>query len=224
MLLAVSSSSDQILYELSTKSELQDPTGPNPTVVPTGHSEEWQDLTTGQSREVMFDTSGRPEFESTSETSGRTWTISSVIYPARTWTSTSQTLPNGTTRPGGQAGLAALYRGLVGRGVFKLVGRGTIGGVSVLHLHQARLPQPAGLGIPAFSADLWVDASTYLPVLQETSTGGHVTDRTTYSWLPRTPENLAKLSLVVPPGFTHSSGNSTSFMQTWSRTTTTSHP
>ena len=78
--------------------------------------------------------------------------------------------------------------------------------------------------MPSFSVDLWVDASTYLPVLQETSTGGRVTNRTTYSWLPRTPENLAKLSLVVPPGFTHSSRNSTSFIQTWSRTTTTSHP
>jgi hypothetical protein len=48
--------------------------------------------------------------------------------------------------------------------------------------------------------DLWVDATTYLPVRwlwrQENSTPFDVT------WLPPTPENLAQLTTVVPPGFT----------------------
>lgn len=48
--------------------------------------------------------------------------------------------------------------------------------------------------------DLWVDATSYLPVRwqfrQEGSTLFDV------SWLPPTPENLAQLKTVVPPGFT----------------------
>jgi hypothetical protein len=48
--------------------------------------------------------------------------------------------------------------------------------------------------------DLWVDATTYLPVQTQFQQEG----ATPYavSWLPPTPENLAKLKTVVPPGFT----------------------
>jgi hypothetical protein len=48
--------------------------------------------------------------------------------------------------------------------------------------------------------NLWVDAETYLPVRwqweQENSTAFDVT------YLPPTPENLASLTTVIPPGFT----------------------
>jgi hypothetical protein len=51
----------------------------------------------------------------------------------------------------------------------------------------------------AVPMDLWVDATTYLPVRwqwrQDGSTPFDVT------WLPPTPANIAKLTTVVPPGF-----------------------
>jgi hypothetical protein len=56
--------------------------------------------------------------------------------------------------------------------------------------------------IPGFTLDLWVDATTYLPVrhISAGAKGGSTVD---YTWLPRTPENLAGLDLAPPAGFTH---------------------
>jgi hypothetical protein len=48
---------------------------------------------------------------------------------------------------------------------------------------------------------LWVDATTYLPI-QSTSTG-HVTDKTVFVWLPATASNQAVLKIAVPAGFQH---------------------
>lgn len=48
--------------------------------------------------------------------------------------------------------------------------------------------------------DLWVDATSYLPVRwQFRQDGATLFDVT---WLPPTPENLSQLKTVIPPGFT----------------------
>lgn len=61
---------------------------------------------------------------------------------------------------------------------------------------KLRTDQPKG----GAAMDMWVDTTTYLPVRwqwrQDGSTPFDVT------WLPPTPENLAQLTTVVPPGFT----------------------
>jgi hypothetical protein len=50
--------------------------------------------------------------------------------------------------------------------------------------------------------DLWVDIESYLPVrLSVDKTGSPVTQD--YTWLARTPENLAALIVIPPAGFTH---------------------
>lgn len=78
-------------------------------------------------------------------------------------------------------------------GDIEVLGQEQINGKPVVKLH--RDAPKAGVAM-----DLWVDATTYLPVrwqwLQESSTPFDV------SWLPPTPENLAQLTTVVPPGFT----------------------
>jgi hypothetical protein len=57
--------------------------------------------------------------------------------------------------------------------------------------------------------DMWLDPTTYLPIRQESLTSkGEVLSQTDDVWLPRTPENLAKLKFVVPPGFTRQSASS----------------
>lgn len=46
---------------------------------------------------------------------------------------------------------------------------------------------------------LWVSATTYLPI-RSTSTG-HLTEQTLYTWLPATTTNTAILNVSVPAGF-----------------------
>jgi hypothetical protein len=46
---------------------------------------------------------------------------------------------------------------------------------------------------------LWVNAATYLPI--QSTSNGHLTERTIFSWLPRTPSNAAVLNVMVPTGF-----------------------
>jgi hypothetical protein len=51
------------------------------------------------------------------------------------------------------------------------------------------------------AADLWVDSTTFLPVRMI----GQKSPRdftVTYEWLPRTAQNLARLELTPPAGFT----------------------
>jgi hypothetical protein len=78
-------------------------------------------------------------------------------------------------------------------GSIAVVGPGeAIGGKPTVKLHR----EPRRTDV---ATDLWVDATTYLPVrwqwLQEGSTPFDV------AWLPPTPENLAQLTTVVPPGY-----------------------
>ncbi|HET8981003.1 MAG TPA: hypothetical protein VFN87_22810 [Solirubrobacteraceae bacterium] len=46
---------------------------------------------------------------------------------------------------------------------------------------------------------LWVNAVTYLPIRSTSS--GHLTDQTTFTWLPATAANRAMLKITIPAGF-----------------------
>jgi hypothetical protein len=76
-----------------------------------------------------------------------------------------------------------------------LVGTERVDGQDTIHLGG---PKPTGRGI---AVDIWVDATTYLPVrIAFVSPDLSVTSR--YTWLPRTPQNLAPFDLKPPAGFT----------------------
>ncbi|MEU2612332.1 hypothetical protein ABZ570_12225 [Micromonospora sp. NPDC007271] len=91
-------------------------------------------------------------------------------------------------------------RKAISEGKVELLGREKVDGVEALHL---RIDGPNRL----YRIDMWVDSTTYLPVKEIVAKGGgegfpasaRVT--TTYTWLPRTGENLARLVLTPPPGF-----------------------
>jgi hypothetical protein len=211
MLQALTTSDDQIMVETSQNTSIQNPAGPNPTPMPSGHSVQYLDLATGRFRAVEYGPDGSIAFETVSGAAGGAFQMDMVIYPGHAWMTT--TFPNH-----GEAhrhDLADSLRQMVADGVFTLVGRGTIDGENVLHL-QREVTLPAGNGpVPApeslrkLITDLWVDASTFLPVRQTTENGtGIVTQTSTYTFLPRTAANLANLKLVVPPGFTHQTGSS----------------
>jgi hypothetical protein len=46
---------------------------------------------------------------------------------------------------------------------------------------------------------LWVDAATYLPI--QSISNGHLAEKTTFTWLPSTPTNVATLKIAVPADF-----------------------
>jgi hypothetical protein len=76
-----------------------------------------------------------------------------------------------------------------------LVGTERVNGQDTVHLGGAK---PTGRGI---AIDIWVDAATYLPVrIAIVSPDMSVTSQ--YTWLPRTPQNLAPFDLKPPAGFT----------------------
>jgi hypothetical protein len=86
-------------------------------------------------------------------------------------------------------------------GRVELLGLETVDGQRALHLRF--FAEQRG-----YRLDMWVDATTYLPVREDDSV--ITSDRdgpedpvliTTFSWLPRTAENLALLDLTPPPGF-----------------------
>ena len=76
-----------------------------------------------------------------------------------------------------------------------VVGTERVDGRETVHLGGAR---PTGTGI---AIDIWVDAASYLPVrVAIVSPDMSITSR--YTWLPRTPRNLAPFDLKPPTGFT----------------------
>ena len=87
----------------------------------------------------------------------------------------------------------------VAAGRYSLAGHGIIDGRRGLRLVSTAAT--SGLHPVTKLATLWVDAATYLPI-QSTSTG-HVTDKTVFAWLPATVPNRAVLKIAVPAGFQH---------------------
>jgi len=88
----------------------------------------------------------------------------------------------------------------VAAGRYSLAGHGVIDGRRALRLVSTTAT--SGLHPVTKLTTLWVDATTYLPI-QSTSTG-HVTEKTVFAWLPVTTSNRAVLKIAVPAGFRHS--------------------
>jgi hypothetical protein len=83
----------------------------------------------------------------------------------------------------------------IAAGHARVVGNAVVDGVQTVELAIS------GFDGPGSSGDIWVDASSHLPVRTVVSapTG---TVRDDYQFLPATPANLAQLHPVIPPGFT----------------------
>ncbi|WP_326561173.1 hypothetical protein [Micromonospora sp. NBC_01796] len=77
-------------------------------------------------------------------------------------------------------------------GTLKLVGEETLDGKATVHLQW--------VPVPSSTTDIWVDAESYLPV-RKVSAGPKAIDTVDFEWLPRTPENLAKLEGAAPADY-----------------------
>jgi hypothetical protein len=147
-----------------------------------------------------------------------------VLYSGHIWMSTQHRLPFRSSHAENDAAVRAQsYRDKVANGIASVLGREVIDGRKTLHLQEIirppapqfpkGIPVPPGGRFPSFRNDAWVDPFTYLPVRTSFSagSGGAVTDET---WLPRTPANIGKTKIVIPPGFKHivpNQGSGTTF-------------
>ncbi len=168
--------------------------------------ESWFDVSTGQHRSLTT-LAGKPCTESVFSTADGKVQFDIVSYSSRTWTTFSSGFPG----PRGEtlAEYAQHYRDAVSRGFWTVVGNESLFGGTDVHLRRSST-MTVGNYSPTNTTDLWLDAFTYLPVRQQNKTtgvpGGPHTSEIAYDWLPRTPENLVNLVLVVPDGFKHTKG------------------
>ena len=147
-------------------------------------SASWVDLATGACR---TDTSvaGRPTLTVFDEHGS----VVIIDYARRQWWTRG---PAGVTchpltPPVIEADLAA--------GRFTLVGHATVDGQQSLKLVSATTsPGP----VPKLTT-LWVNATTYLPI--QSTSAGHLTERTLFTWRPATAASTAPLTITVPAGF-----------------------
>ena len=84
-------------------------------------------------------------------------------------------------------------------GRYLLAGHATVDGQPSLKLVTTTTTTTTGLHPMTKVSTLWVNATTYLPI-QSTSTG-HLTERTAFTWLPTTAANTAILEISIPAGF-----------------------
>ena len=84
-------------------------------------------------------------------------------------------------------------------GRYRFAGHGIVDGRRALRLVSTAAT--SGLHPVTKPTTLWVDATTYLPILS--TSAGHVTERTVFAWLPPTAGNRAVLEIAVPPRFRH---------------------
>lgn len=82
-------------------------------------------------------------------------------------------------------------------GDYTVTGRATVGGQPSLKLVSTT--RTTGLHQMTKLTTLWVNASTYLPIRSTSS--GHLTEQTTFTWLPTTAVSTAILGVTVPAGF-----------------------
>jgi hypothetical protein len=102
---------------------------------------------------------------------------------------------------------AAGIRAEIASGQFTVVGQTELHGQQAIEL-QINVP-PSNEAPPHTTASrLWVNATTYLPMQQYVRMSNGEQSVQEYTFLPPTPENLAKLRPVIPAGYKHINGNS----------------
>ncbi|HTZ30414.1 MAG TPA: hypothetical protein VMC83_40865 [Streptosporangiaceae bacterium] len=136
--------------------------------------------------------------------------IISVDYQNKTWSRSVQPYANGTPATtavwtcsnvgtddvvGNPHEMAAQLHKALSCGDLRVVGSGTVGGVSAVELSGHFSNDDADL-------TYWVNATTYLPFRFTAANGGTSVFRMKLQWLPPTAANLAKLNVPIPAGFT----------------------
>ncbi|MFG1884403.1 DUF2092 domain-containing protein [Micromonospora sp. NPDC049102] len=96
-------------------------------------------------------------------------------------------------------------RAWLARGSLEIVGQEKVDGHDTVHLRLKA-------GKAAYTADLWVDSTSFLPYKTVADKSGKVTDRSevsTFEWLPRSEQNLSHFGLTPPAGYEKAGSKST---------------
>ena len=102
---------------------------------------------------------------------------------------------------------AAGIRAEIANGQFTVVGQTELDGQQAVEL-QINVPPNDEAPPHVTVARLWVDATTYLPMREYRRMSNGQQNVTDYTFLPPTPQNLAKLRPEIPAGYAYVSGNS----------------
>ena len=178
---------------------------------------EWVDLGNAQQRRLDYDGSGRLTTETSQTASGTatgplTRTDVTVAYAPKTWSvMTSSVACGGYT--GRRCPLPPDPSAACGCDLdpftdfptaprVSLLGQETIDQRPTFHLRFIVT------GVLRSTTDFWIDRSTYLPVrgklvVPQTGIKGRHAHAVAndFTWLPRTPANLARFRVVIPHGF-----------------------
>lgn len=190
----------------------------------------YTDVATQQQRIVssLRDSAGQPYFQITDVIKGDVWTDTTFDNQHRVYAILTASTKDHD--PFGAAGLtissflplqtqsdpAAAFQAALKQGIITVTGHQKLGGGNTILIRVKRFGREkalaAGMPTPAPSSEIWVDATTYLVVQTKTfkasgpwsppSKTKWTPFITRVSWLPATPENLAKLTVTPPPGFT----------------------
>ena len=161
---------------------------------PSQRNESWLDPRTRTERSDQYTPGGQLSTSVLVTHTDTGVTLLAVDYATSTWSSITAADKGLKGLPGSLYTDPADIRAALTAGTLVLVGEEQVGGQPAEHLTVTGL-------LDSMSMDLWVDATSYLPV-QSVVHKGPYTGTASYTWLPRTPANLAKLILAVPAGFT----------------------
>ncbi|MBO0867382.1 MAG: hypothetical protein J2P15_02355 [Micromonosporaceae bacterium] len=153
----------------------------------------WYDNQTGRSRSDLYLDGRHVESRLISGVNTDRPTALLVDYRDRTWTISTVLKALCAHNCFGAPQDPTEIRAAMASGSLALIGEEPVRGHETLHLRVTGLPK-------VIAMDLFVDPHTYLPV--RLIAGGPTTTISDYTWLPRTPRNLAVLDLRPPPGFT----------------------
>ena len=134
-------------------------------------------------------------FELETVTRGSETIVTSVSYANRTWTTEPV---GGVPSPLGPLGTSEHYRKLIANRNAVVAGTGIVDGQHALLLRVSNLQA----AMASIHSDAWINATTYVPLHTDT-TGAGPPDTLTYTWIPRTPSNLARTKPLIPSGFKH---------------------
>jgi hypothetical protein len=184
-----------------------------------GSEQSWSTLST--TRDQTFTTAGQLRSDESLTETPTTTTHLIVDYPTKTWSQITAVLPSESASPSQSPpscasgapngwdpdprGEAAELRTAVSCGFLTASGGGKIDGVNAIKLSE----HPGATGQPPVNSTMtfWVNATTYLPVrivqvwVNAIYAGANL--QMDLRWLPATPANKAKLTVHIPPNFTH---------------------
>ena len=165
-------------------------------------AESWDDPAHLRAAGVAYDDSGAVYARNGFVYTGDSARIETANLTTGQWDSLVQKFPPGRhperiTGPGSQY-LPDTIRMQLADGLLIVIGHETLDGRDTIHLKQHL---PAGIPAEFVPSDIWVDASTYLPIREVEHNALTGTDTVIhFEWLPDTSENLAKTVFKAPAG------------------------